>query len=629
MKIRILALAVCVALAACRGSSEHKSVSSSAATPAEVTAGAAAARTRPAPNPLKNAYFGETHVHSAYSLVAYIGGAGLTPDSAYRFAKGEEVEVSGQKFRLRRPLDWAAVTDHAEYIGEMYSTMTPGAPGHDQEGLVTLRNLQTVEEREKWFLQVIIGRRTAANPQAHTPFYAGPETEVSGWKDIVGAAERNYEPGRFTTIPAYEWSAGPKGANLHRNLFFRDTNVPAKVMSSLDIPREDGLWQWMDELEKQGMHVLAIPHNSNASKGMMFAPVDGSGQPNDRAYAEQRSRHEPLIEMMQVKGNSEVHRTFWANDEFANFENADSIQDNSGRKFVRINFVRAALIQGLADQQRLGVNPYKYGFVGGTDNHNGTPGNTAEDNFMAGSHGPSDGTVEMRRKHGVPGWLKGKDLNPGALTAVWAPENTREAVWDAMHRRETFATSGTRIKVRLFGGASLAGSARDPVALVKTGYAKGVPMGGDLPASRKPPTFTVHAMKDPDGANLDRVQIIKGWIDAQGQPQEKIVNVAWSGDRKRAADGRLPAIGTTVDASTATYANTIGSPELIGSWTDTDFNPGQYALYYARVLEIPTPRWSTYDAVRAGVPLLDGVDATIQERAWTSPIWYTPPQAPR
>ncbi len=628
MKIRTLGLAICIALAACRGSNEQKSVSPSAA-PEAANTSASAARPRPAPNPLKNAYFGETHVHTAYSLDAYIGGARPTPDGAYRFAKGGEVEVSGQKFRLRRPLDWAAVTDHAEYIGEMYSTMTPGAPGHDQPSLQALRGLKSPEEQQKWYLQYIVGRRTAANPQAHPPFYAGPETEVSGWKDIVAAAERNYEPGRFTTIPAYEWSSAPKGANLHRNVFFRDTHVPAKVMSSLDIPREDGLWRWMDGLEKQGMHVLAIPHNSNASKGMMFAPVDGAGQPIDRAYAEERSRHEPLIEMMQVKGNSEVHRAFWANDEFADFENADSVQDYSDRKFVRMNFVRAALVQGLADQRRLGANPYKYGFVGGTDNHNGTPGNTAEDNFFAGSHGPADGTVEMRRTGSVPGWLKGKDLNPGALTGAWAPENTREAIWDAMRRKETFATSGTRIKVRFFGGANLAGSARDPVMLVKTGYAKGVPMGSDLPASRKPPTFTVHAMKDPDGANLDRIQLIKGWIDAEGKPQEKIVDVAWSGDRRRGADGRLPAIGNTVDVKTATYTNTIGSAELIGSWTDKEFSPDQYALYYVRVLEIPTPRWSTYDAVRAGLPLLDGVDATIQERAWTSPIWYTPPQSSR
>jgi len=614
---------VVLALAGCRGGKEQKAVAEPAPPPPPVVASAPQPPGRPAPNPLKDAYFGEQHLHTAYSLDAYIGGARLTPDSAYRFAKGEEVEVSGQKFRLHRPLDWAAVTDHAEYIGEMYSTMTPGAPGYDQDLLKQLRGLQTIEEREKWFLDYVVKSNRGTTP-AHPPFYAGVATEKDAWKEILAAAEKNYDPGHFTTIPAYEWSAAPGGANLHRNVFFRDMNVPEKVMSYIDINREDGLWKWMDSLEKAGMHVLAIPHNSNASKGMMFAAVNGAGRPIDRAYAETRSRFEPLIEMMQVKGNSEVHRAFWPNDEFAGLENADSIQDYSNRTYSKKNFVRDGVIRGLAYQRKLGVNPYHYGFVGGTDNHNGTPGNTAEDNFMAGSHGAADGTVERRRTSEVGGWIKGKDLNPGALTGVWAPENTREAVWDALHARETFATSGTRLKARFFGGAALSANPTDPVAMVKEGYSKGVPMGGTLPASGGAPTFTVQAMKDPDGANLDRIQIIKGWVDAAGKQHEKIVDVVWSGNRQRGADSKVPPVGNTVDLKTAKYANTIGSPELIGSWTDREFDPKQYALYYARVLEIPTPRWSTYDAVRAGLPLLADVPATIQERAWTSPIWYSP-----
>ena len=338
--LAIAAVGVLASLAGCRGGKEQETAAEPEPTAAKAAA-ASQAGVRTTPNPLKNAYFGEQHVHTAYSLDAYIGGARLTPDGAYRFAKGEEVDVGGQKLRLRRPLDWAAVTDHAEYIGEMYSTMTPGAPGHDSELLRQLRGLESAEEREKWFMQIVIGRRNVAKPQ-HPPFYAGVETEKAGWKDIVSAAERNYEPGRFTTIPAFEWSAGPKGANLHRNVFFRSTNVPDKVVSSFDIGREDGLWQWMDGLEKDGMQVLAIPHNSNASKGAMFAAVDPAGKPIDRAYAEMRSRFEPLVEMMQIKGNSEVHRAFWPNDEFADFENADSIQDFSERKFSRQNFVRDA-----------------------------------------------------------------------------------------------------------------------------------------------------------------------------------------------------------------------------------------------------------------------------------------------
>jgi hypothetical protein len=505
----------------------------------------------------------------------------------------------------------------------MYSTMTAGAPGYDQDLLKQLRSLKTLEERETWFTEYVVKSNRGSSPQ-HPPFYAGAQTTVSAWKDIMAATEKNYVPGTFTTIPAFEWSAAPKGGNLHRNVFFRDMNVPASPMSYIDINREDGLWDWMASLERQGMHVIAVPHNSNASKGMMFPSIDAAGKPIDAAYARRRAHFEPLIEMMQIKGNSEVHRNFWAEDEFAGFENADSIQHYSGRTFAKGNFVRAGLIQGLAYEQSMGANPFKYGFVGGTDNHNGTPGNTAEDNFMAGSHGAGDATVELRRTSEIGGWIKGTDLNPGALAGVWAKSNTREAIWDAMARRETFATSGTRLKVRFFGGAGLSTHPTDPVAMVKQGYAKGVPMGSDLPAHSAAPTFTVQAMKDPDGANLDRIQIIKGWVDKDGTTHEKVIDVVWSGKRKPDAKGKLPAVGNTVNLKTATYANSIGSAELLGSWTDKAFDPRQHGLYYVRVLEIPTPRWSTYDAVRAGLPLLEGVPATVQERAWTSPIWYTP-----
>jgi len=285
--------------------------------------------------------------------------------------------------------------------------------------------------------------------------------------------------------------------------------------------------------------------------------------------------------------------------------------------------------KGLDYERKFGVNPYKLGFTGGTDNHNGTPGDVVEENF-AGSHGAADDTVEMRRTVEIPGWIAARESNPGSLAGVWASNNTRGAIWDAMKARESFVTSGTRIQPRFFCGIGLARKVRDPLALVREGYARGVPMGGTLAASRQAPTCTVHARKDPDGANLDRIQIIKGWVDANGEPREKIIDVAWSGARKRDQDGRLPAVGSTVDLKTATYTNAIGSPELIGSWTDPDFDPAEPALYYARVLEIPTPRWSTYDAVRNGLPLLEDVPATIQERAWTSPIWYSPvaPQAP-
>ncbi len=576
--------------------------------------------------PLKDAYFGEQHLHTAFSLDAYIGGARLTPSGAYRFAKGEEVEINGEKLRISEPLDWAAVTDHAEYIGEMYSTMTEGAPGYDQEQIKQLRNLNSLEEREKWFLEYVVKSNRGLKPQ-HPPFYAGPETAVSGWKQILAAAEEHNEPGKFTTIPAFEWSAAPKGGNLHRNVFFRDMKVPERPMSYIDINREEGLWDWLASLEKQGMQVIAIPHNSNASKGMMFPAVNAAGEPIDPEYAKMRSHFEPLVEIMQIKGNSEVHRKFWAADEFADFENADSIGTYSDRNFEKYgkqNWVRWGLTKGLAYQKSLGINPFHYGIVGGTDNHNGTPSNVAEDNFKVGSHGAADGSVELRRTGEVGGWIKGKDLNPGALTGVWANENTRGAIWDALKARETFATSGPRIKVRLFGQLGKSEPPADPQSLVEQGYAQGVPMGGTLQGNGDAPLFTVWALKDPNGANLDRIQIIKGWVDADGEPQDRVYDVAWSGKRSPDKDGKVPAVGNSVDLTNATYTNNIGNTELMASWSDPDFDEKQHALYYVRVLQIPTPRWSTYDAVRNGLPLLKDTPATVQERAWTSPIWYSP-----
>jgi hypothetical protein len=573
-------------------------------------------------SPLGQAYFGETHMHTAYSLDAYIGGTRLTPDDAYRFAKGEAVIVDGKKHSRKRPLDFVAVTDHAEYLGEMYSTMVEGAPGHDQDLLRQLRNLQSLEEKQQWFLKYVVENNRGTTPQ-HPSFFAGQETIKSAWQITIDAAERNNDPGNFTAFVAYEWSGAPDGGNLHRNIIYRDGQVPDMPMSYIDINREDGLWEWMAKHEAQGKKALAIPHNSNASKQMMFPDVDAAGKPIDREYAQRRQHFEPLIEMMQIKGNSEVHRKFWAADEFAGFENADSIQKYSERVFQKRDFVREGLKMGLAFEKQLGSNPFKYGIIGGTDNHNGVPSDVAEDSFVGG-HGPEDGTVERRRTGGVGGWIDGKDLSIGSLAGVWATENTRTAIWDAMKRRETFATSGPRMKIRLFGGVELPANPDNPKDLVEQGYKLGVPMGSDLGSIAAAPTFTVYAMKDADGANLDRIQIIKGWVDSEARTHEEIINVAWSGDRKPSADGQLPAVGNTVDLKTAKYTNSIGAASLMGSWTDNKFDPDQHAFYYARVLEIPTPRWSTYDAVKNDLPLLEEVAATIQERAWSSPVWYKP-----
>ncbi len=532
-------------------------------------------------NPLKEAYFGEQHLHTTYSLDAFLGGESLSPDEAYKFAQGAEVVVSGERFRIDQPLDWAAVTDHAEYLGEMYSTLNVGALGSDHPQVVELRGLSDYNEREQWFLKYVISANRGGGKPAHPPFWGGPETSKNGWKQILEATEANYQPGKFTTLPAYEWSAAPKGGNLHRNVFFRDIKqVPEQAMGYAEFNRETELWQWLAELEHQGIRGMAIPHNSNASKGMMFDPNMPDGKPLTHEYARLRNRFERSIEMMQIKGNSEVHRGFWAADEFADFENADSLGNYSGRDlnaFGRKNWVRYGLGKGLEYQKTLGVNPYHYGIVGGTDSHNGTMANVAEDNFMAGSHGAADGTVERRRDSEVGGWLKGPDLNPGSITGVWAPQNTREAIYDAIYNRETFATSGPRIRVRFFGQFGAAPSVDDFTTMIEQGYANGVPMGGTLKAGKGAPIFTVWAVKGPrevDG-NLDRIQIIKSWMDDAGEPQDQVFDVAWSGERKPGANGKLPPVGNTVDLKTATFTNTIGAVELKGTWTDPDFDAAQ------------------------------------------------------
>ncbi|MCB1502588.1 MAG: DUF3604 domain-containing protein [Bauldia sp.] len=584
-------------------------------------AAVAAAEAAVPENPLKDAYFGDTHVHTSFSLDAYIGGGRLTPFDAYRFAKGEDVSINNVIRNIGRPLDFTAVSDHAEYIGEMLSTQIPTAPGHYQEALVELRGLNDVDTQRAWFLKYVVENARSGAPE-HPPFYAGPDTTAAAWQLEIAAAEEHYEPGIFTTFIAYEWTSAPNGGNMHRNVIFRDAVVPDLPLSSLDTTDEEKLWAWMKEQEAAGSTLLAIPHNSNGSKGQMFEPVDNAGNPLSTEYALNRAKWEPLIEMMQIKGNSEVVASLWPADEFADFENAESLATYSDRTFRKENFVRWAVTKGLDYQQKLGANPYKLGFIGGTDTHNGTPSDVDEATYN-GSHGVADGTVEQRRNGEIDGWLKGPDANPGSLAGVWATKNTRGALFDAMRARETFVTSGPRIKPRFFAGPALADT-DDPMRMVLDGYANGVPMGGTLTALDGPPSFTVYAMKDPIGANLDRIQIIKGWVDDAGEPQEKIIDVAWSDGRQRDADGRLPAVGTTVDTATATYTNDIGAAELIGHWSDDDFDPAKPSLYYVRVLEIPTPRWTTYDAVRNGLPLLEDVPATIQERAWTSPIWYTP-----
>ena len=359
--LSLVALAAVIAVAGCGKQADTTSTKPPA--PAPVAAAATAPTVEQleaavAENPLKDAYFGETHVHTSYSLDAYIGGARITPDEAYRFAKGQDVTVNGQKHNIGRPLDFVAVSDHAEFIGEMYSTQVPGAKGGDNPMLGELRNLKSEDEQRAWFMKYVVSNNRGDKPD-HPPFYAGPETTRSAWQDVIlKAARDHYQPGRFTTLAGYEWTAAPKAGNMHRNVLFRDlNNVPDVPFSALDSADEEKLWAWMAEQEKKGAKLLAIPHNSNGSKGLMFEPVDNAGKPLTAEYARMRSHFERLIEMMQIKGNSEVHRKFWPADEFADFENADSVGSFSDRAFKKEYFVRSAVIKGLDYQSKLGANP--------------------------------------------------------------------------------------------------------------------------------------------------------------------------------------------------------------------------------------------------------------------------------
>ena len=584
----------------------------------------AAANPKIEQNPEKNLYFGETHMHTAYSLDAFLGGTRQTPGDAYRFARGETVVVNGQPHKMRRPLDFAAVTDHAEYLGEMHAALNPGAPGHDIPQIQELIGLTDFDERRKWFIEYVVKNNRGAKPQ-HTAFYPGPESVKSGWKVITSAAAEHNEPGVFTTFNAFEWSSAPGGGNLHRNIIFRGATVPDIPMGASDIMYEEGLWDWLMAQEKQGARSIALPHNSNASKGSMFPAKDHSGDPLDAEYAKLRGHFERAIEMMQVKGNSEVSKQFWAADEFSDFENAPSIAKFSGRVPMKENYVRYGVVQGMAVEQAVGANPFKLGFVGGTDSHNGLMSDVDEDNFVGG-HGGEDATPGRRQTAEVGGWIAAREQSAGSITGVWASSNTREAIWGAIHDREVYATSGPRMAVRFFGGWDFEPAMLERADVIKKAYNGGVPMGGELKRSGNSgaPSFLILANRDALGANLDRIQVVKGWVDADGTTHDKVFDVAWSGERKPGSDGKLPPVGNTVDLTTATYRNTIGSDQLATVWKDPEFDPDQRALYYTRVLEIPTPRWTTYDSVRAGLPLLDNVPSTVQERAWSSPIWYQP-----
>ncbi len=590
---------------------------------------AAPAEQRVEKNPDRNAYFGEEHIHTSWSVDAWIFGNRITgPDDAYKYAQGQSIKHPlGYEIKIDTPMDFMGVTDHSEYVGVTKQANTPGTAVSkmpEAQPLI-MKDPNSAADQQKVFLYLL-------SLTSKPPIKAFMTPEVAGtvWQETVKAAEENNHPGKFTAFCSYEWTSMPNNRNLHRNVFFRDcAHIPPMPFSALDDNHPEALWNWMDTQRKAGNELLAISHNANVSDGWMYpVDLDSYGRPIDAAWASSRDRNERLVEIKQIKGASETHPLLSPNDEFANYEMYTGLlglPPDVGRiDHIHGSFARQAYKDGIAMQDTRGYNPYKFGMAGGSDSHNtGSP--YRQDNFYGG-HAAVDGTVERR----MAGVLLGNTLdvrleNPGGLTGVWAEENTRASIWDAMYRKETFGVSGPHIKVRFFGGWGYNKDVLDAKDWVHQSYANGVPMGADLPPMKgTAPTFVVWAVKDPTSANLDRIQIIKGWTK-NGQSFEKIYDVAWSGDRKPDKwTGRVPAIKSTVDMEKATYTNDVGSTELKTVWTDPEFDASLHAFYYARVLEIPTPRWTFMQAVKAGVPPPDIVPLTGQERAWSSPIWYTP-----
>ena len=584
--------------------------------------------------------FGDTHLHTSFSMDAGAFGARLGPRDAYRFARGEEVTSStGQPAKLSRPLDFLVVADHSDNMG-FFPDLFAGKPEvlADPTGRKWYDLIQSGKGADA-AMQIIVAFSQGTFPK-DLMYFPGTTAYRGAWQETIAAAEEYNDPHRFTAFIGYEWTSNTGGNNLHRNVIFRDNGdktsqvEPFTVYPPMGSDNPVDLWKWMENYEsKTGGNVLAIAHNGNLSNGTMFPIVEAFGKKLDSQYAETRLKWERLYEATQTKGTGEAHPFLSPNDEFASFEIWDkgNLDGSVAKKpeMLEFEYARSALKNGLKLEKQLGANPYKFGLIGSSDAHTGLSA-LAEDNFF-GKTVPQEPSPERtkaafvdNKKTGVK--IMDWQVSASGYAAVWARENTRESIWDAMQRRETYGTTGPRMAVRLFGGWDFTdddANTRNPAIV---GYTKGVPMGGDLTGAPvgKAPTFLVAALKDPIGANLDRYQIVKGWLDAAGEVHEQVYDVAWSGDRKPGADGKLPPVGDTVDLANATWTNTIGSPELVAVWSDPEFDPAQSAFYYGRVLEIPTPRWTAHDAKYYGITVPPEATMKLQERAYTSPIWYTP-----
>jgi len=586
--------------------------------------------------------WGDTHLHTAISFDAGAFGVRLLPADAYRFAKGEEVISStGQPVRLSRPLDFLVVADHSDNMG-FFPNLLAGAPyvmasekGRRWNEMVKAGGQKGVEAAVE--LIVAFSQDKFPKELASLP---GTSVYRSTWDDTINAAEEANDPGRFTAFIGYEWTSLVKGNNLHRVVMYRDGAGRARLMEPytmtppLGSPNPVDLWKWMTEYEKKTTgQVLAIAHNGNMSNGIMFPEIEAFGKKLDSKYVESRARWEPLYEVTQIKGDGEAHPFLSPNDEFADYGTWDQGNlDLSVRKkneMLRFEYARSALKTGLRLEDKLGTNPYQFGMIGSTDSHTALAA-VEEDNFFGKHSGGEPNKDRYKHPMAKVGDLeyKGYSMVSSGWAAVWANENTRESIFDAMKRKETYATTGSRMIVRFFGGWEFDSKDANNRLPARVGYAKGVPMGGDLsvaPKGKKAPTFLVAALKDPIGGNLDRIQVIKGWMDAKGKLHEKVYDAVWSDDRKPdPKTGKLPLVGNTVDVANATWTNTIGATELITVWKDPDFDARESAFYYVRVIEIPTPRWTAFDAKYFKVNMPKEVPMTTTERAYTSPIWYTP-----
>ncbi|MGI9288305.1 MAG: DUF3604 domain-containing protein [Pseudomonadales bacterium] len=584
-------------------------------------------------------FWGDSHLHTSFSMDAGAFGNRLGLDAAYQFARGDEVSsATGIQARLSRPLDWLVIADHSDNMG-FFPDLFAGAP-----------HILSDPKGKDWYDRIMAGDGVSVALELigmfsqgkfpRTLFYS-PDSKPykSAWQQTVAAAERYNDPGNFTAFIGYEWTSLVKGNNMHRVVMYRDDAskggqmVPYTTTPPDGSPNPRDLWKWLQNYEQRtGGDVLAIPHNGNLANGIMFPlAAQWDGKKFDQDYVESRAKWEPLYEVTQIKGDGEAHPFLSPDDEFADYETWDvgnlDVSEAKTDDMLAGEYAREALKRGLVIAKKRDTNPYKFGMIGSTDSHTSLA-TAQEDNFFGKHSGaePSPKRMEHPFMSTDNGTIFGWQQVASGLAAVWARENTREALFDAMERKEVYATTGSRMSVRLFGGWHYTERDLNNRQPAFAGYEKGVPMGGDLaemPGDVSAPTFMVFALRDPVGANLDRIQIIKGWLDRQGKTQEKVYDVAWSGNRETASDGKLPAVGNTVDVKAANWTNTIGASELATVWTDPDFNPDQQAFYYARVLEIPTPRWSTYDAFRFGLDVPDGAPTSTQERAYTSPIWFT------